>query len=397
MGKHLNHKIKYNYVMRYQKNEKLINLALEMREKGYSQAKPKSLSVLILQWNQKYLQQGINGLKIKTGKRRKPGQGRPRKKQKIDYEKLPKDELVKIIKIQEDIIEIFKDELEKHTRPRFRYKIVKYISDNYGLAIKKACNLVYISKSGYYKWLKNPKSTDNYNQEILEIISSEFKNFKEIYGAYRLWLNLTSNNVLSISLKTFKRYYRFLGLKAKIRVPKKPREYKNTVLKKNFVRKSFNGTLSRKTIFTDVTQFRVKQKWVYISATIDSSNNELLDIRWSNFNNLDLVYKNVEASIKKVGSKMFLHSDNAMSYQSLKFYEMVIKYKAIQSFSKPGNSLENRPVEYFFSILKQEYLNQNPGIKLENLTNILENIKYHYNFIRKQGCLRWKSPARCRA
>ena len=56
-----------------------------------------------------------------------------------------------------------------------------------------------------------------------------------------------------------------------------------------------------------------------------------------------------------------------------------------------GISLDNRPIEYFFSILKQEYLYDGVYSHEKTLIKILESI-YDYNNKRFQSYLENKTP-----
>ena len=69
-----------------------------------------------------------------------------------------------------------------------------------------------------------------------------------------------------------------------------------------------------------------------------------------------LIKNNISEAVKKVGKKYFIHFDNAAFYKNNNTKKLIAKTNGIRSYSQPGNSLDNRPIEYFFSILKQEYL-----------------------------------------
>ncbi len=56
-----------------------------------------------------------------------------------------------------------------------------------------------------------------------------------------------------------------------------------------------------------------------------------------------------------------------------------------------GVSLDNRPVEYFFSILKQEYLFDGT-FDFKTTKKLIDKSISHYNNIRFQGCLNNQSP-----
>ena len=95
---------------------------------------------------------------------------------------------------------------------------------------------------------------------------------------------------------------------------------------------------------------------------------------------------------------LIIHSDRDNQYNSIKYKNMLKKYNVIQSTSRLGNSLDNRPAEYFFSIIKSECYKLIPWEKkLEN--NIVKSFdKYikFYNEERRQTTLDNQSPIQFR-
>ena len=62
--------------------------------------------------------------------------------------------------------------------------------------------------------------------------------------------------------------------------------------------------------------------------------------------------------------------------------------------SPKGNSLANRPAEYFFSILKREYIypyKESINSK-KNLIKVINDYKNWYHYGRIQRCLQNKTP-----
>ena len=51
-----------------------------------------------------------------------------------------------------------------------------------------------------------------------------------------------------------------------------------------------------------------------------------------------------------------IHSDHGACYTSSVFTEMLKKHHLTQSMSRVGNALDNRVVEFWFSILKTELI-----------------------------------------
>lgn len=90
-----------------------------------------------------------------------------------------------------------------------------------------------------------------------------------------------------------------------------------------------------------------------------------------------------------------MHSDHGIQYTSNWFTELISNSSATQSMSRIGNSLDNRPAEYFFSIIKEELIRLNDIDKLEfdEIKIMISNFIMYYNKDRVQSCLDWLTPA----
>ncbi|WP_027121462.1 integrase core domain-containing protein, partial [Mycoplasma leonicaptivi] len=79
---------------------------------------------------------------------------------------------------------------------------------------------------------------------------------------------------------------------------------------------------------------------------------------------------------------------------SQEYKKLVDKINGKISMSRVGNSLDNREVEYFFSILKTEclYLNKIKEMTFKELKSLIESFIVKYNNERFQSNLNWKTP-----
>ena len=65
--------------------------------------------------------------------------------------------------------------------------------------------------------------------------------------------------------------------------------------------------------------------------------------------------ENINRTLAVCKNKPIIHSDHGFQYTSLDYTNLVNLNKFTPSMSRVGNSLDNRPAEYFFSIFKQEF------------------------------------------
>ena len=76
------------------------------------------------------------------------------------------------------------------------------------------------------------------------------------------------------------------------------------------------------------------------------------------------------------------------------FINLISNSKAVQSMSRIGNSLDNRPAEYFFSIIKEELirLNNIDELDFNEIKILISNFMNYYNKERIQSSLGWLTP-----
>ena len=181
-----------------------------------------------------------------------------------------------------------------------------------------------------------------------------------------------------------------------IRKARKIPEVKNTTVKMdNLVKKDYNNLLHLLEILaTDVTYilapYDAIENNVYLSVLISHKTKEILGWKLSMCNDTKLIIDSFDA-IKNKPVKAIVHFDYCTCYSSELFKEKINELNWIQSMSRVGNSLDNRVVEYWFSILKSELIyklniKQMSFKKLEQ--TIAEYIDY-YNNVRIQEKLNW--------
>jgi len=150
---------------------------------------------------------------------------------------------------------------------------------------------------------------------------------------------------------------------------------------------------------TDVTEFNVLGKKLYLSPVLDLYNQEIVTYDLSERPDFKNVMNMLTKAVKKKSKStaLLMHSDQGWQYQ-MKQYQSVLKDNGIQqSMSRKGNCLDNAVMENFFGTLKAElfYLNKYESIK-QLKKEISEYIKY-YNYERIKLNLNGMSPVQYRA
>ncbi|WP_233341716.1 IS3 family transposase [Mycoplasmopsis bovirhinis] len=186
-----------------------------------------------------------------------------------------------------------------------------------------------------------------------EIIFQSFVENKERYGRRRLAKYILQEYNIQINPRTLGNYMRKLNLKTFVRQKRKTKESKNTSVKvPDLVKRDYNS--SNDNIYaTDVTYIPapkdIKQNHIYLSAIIDYKT-KFVTYELSLKNDTKLILNNISNTNFK--NYFILHSDHGSVYSSLEYTKKIESLKGKISMSRIGNSLDNREIEYFFSILK---------------------------------------------
>ncbi len=150
-----------------------------------------------------------------------------------------------------------------------------------------------------------------------------------------------------------------LGLICHVRM-KKYRSYKGEVGKiaPNLLQRNFHSDKSNQKCVTDVTEFSLFGKKLYLSPNLNLCSSDLVSYTISERPVLNMVTSMLNKAFETIpdGSDLILHSDQGWQYQH-KQYQQMLKDKGIrQSMSHKGNCLDNAVFENFFGLLKSELL-----------------------------------------
>ena len=259
-------------------------------------------------------------------------------------------------------------------------------------------NQTNMARSSYYYYEKRSQLIDKYNG-VKELIKQIYNQNKGRYGYRRITLELSNRGVL-INHKTVLQLMRVLGLKSLIRI-KKYKSYKGELGKAtpNILARNFKAAQPNQKWATDVTEFNVSGKKLYLSPIIDLFNAEIVSYELSERPNFNQVIAMLKKSFKKLPDQfnLILHSDQGWQYQ-MKQYQRLLKEKGIkQSMSRKGNCLDNAIIENFFGTLKSELFYLKKYNSVDQLKNeIIDYISY-YNNDRIKLNLKGMSPIKYRA
>lgn len=266
----------------------------------------------------------------------------------------------------------------------------------YDLAVLLSC--LKMARSSFYYYAKQCGIADKY-LETKAAIQNLYHKHKGRLGYRRITLLLHQHGQI-INHKTVLRLMQILKLKSIIRV-KKYKSYKGDQGKiaPNLLNRAFKAEKPNQKWATDVTEFNVSGKKLYLSPVIDLYNQEIVSYELSESPSFKSVMAMLDKAFKKVNSpqSLLLHSDQGWQYQ-MKQYQHLLQEKGItQSMSRKGNCLDNAVVENFFGIVKSELFYLKKYDSIFQLKKEIKDYITYYNNDRIKLNLNGMSPIQYRA
>ena len=235
---------------------------------------------------------------------------------------------------------------------------------------------------------------DKYAAEKAEITAIYHEN-RGRYGYRRITSELRKRN-LPLNHKTVQRLMKELGLVCRVRM-RKYRSYRGEVGKiaPNLLKRDFYAEKPNQKWVTDVTEFHLFGKKLYLSPILDLCSRDLVSYTISDRPVMSMVTSMLDKAFEKIpdGTELILHSDQGWQYQQ-KLYQRMLREKGIrQSMSRKGNCLDNAVIENFFGLLKTELLYLQEFESMEHFRQELIEYLDYYNNRRIKAKLKDLPPA----
>ncbi|KXP84794.1 integrase, partial [Escherichia coli] len=186
-----------------------------------------------------------------------------------------------------------------------------------------------IPRSTFYYHLKALSKPDKY-ADVKKRISEIYHENRGRYGYRRVTLSLHREGK-QINHKAVQRLMGTLSLKAAIKV-KRYRSYRGEVgqTAPNVLQRDFKATRPNEKWVTDVTEFAVNGRKLYLSPVIDLFNNEVISYSLSERPVMNMVENMLDQAFKKLNphEHPVLHSDQGWQYR-MRRYQNILKEHGI--------------------------------------------------------------------
>jgi transposase InsO family protein len=254
-----------------------------------------------------------------------------------------------------------------------------------------------VSLSGFYSWLKRPQSQRAQDDEVLtEKITVFHCGSRFTYGSPRIHKDLQAAGH-KVGRKRVARLMRSAGIRGKTK-----RKFKTTTTSKhqrpkaeNLVKQNFDAADPNALWASDITYISTAEGWLYLAVTLDLFSRKVIGWAFSNRLTDDLTLAALEMATQQRPTPAHLlhHSDQGVQYASSGFRAALHANGICQSMSGKGNCYDNAVVESFFATLKiEEVENADYQTRQQAKTSIFSYLEGFYNTRRRHSSLDYLSP-----
>ncbi len=266
--------------------------------------------------------------------------------------------------------------------------------------MRRLCAYLHLSRSAYYRWLKNPESySERQNREIAEII-------KEIHEAHpdmgyrRIRDELDRHYGVDVNDKRVLRICRKEHIQSTIKWKPKGCTKSNkdpAHIAKNYLNRDFHADAPNQKWLTDVTEFKyyigIKVHKIYLSAILDLYDRRIVAYKIGDHNDNPLVMNTFDEAVQSEPEvHPLFHSDRGFQYTSKQFCARLKKHHMKQSMSRVAHCIDNGPMEGFWGILKREIYYGKRFSEKGTLIATIESYINYYNTERIQRGLHLMTP-----
>lgn len=277
-----------------------------------------------------------------------------------------------------------------------KYEFIKTYRSTF--TVKKMCQTLNVSRSGYYNFLGRSQSNRAIETEVLiQKIQSIYDESRQTYGSPRIAEALKDYGI-SCSRPRTARLMQRAGIKAKT-----PKKYTVTTDSKhsypvspNLLNQRFYTESINQIWVGDITYIKTWEGWLYLTIILDLYNRKI--VGWSMSNRLTANTTTIPALNHAVQQccplpGLIFHSDRGSQYACDDYRKRLKECGFKQSMSGKGNCYDNAVAESFFHTLKTELVyHETYKTRDQAKSSLFEYIEVFYNRFRKHSALGYKSP-----
>jgi putative transposase len=264
--------------------------------------------------------------------------------------------------------------------------------------LEVSCQVLEVSRSGYYAWLRRPVSARaSHREEMAKKIARVHEQNRKVYGSPRICEALRAQGE-SVCENTVADIMKERQIRAKTKrkfVPKTTDSRHSQPIADNVLDRQFDAELPNQKWAVDITYIPTDQGWLYLAGVIDLCSRKIVGWSMADHMRVELVSDALKMAIarRRPGEDLLHHSDRGVQYASEDYMHLLQSHDMRISMSGKGDCWDNAVMESFWATLKNELVNhEHYAMHEEARASIFEYIEVFYNRKRLHSSLGYVSP-----
>jgi transposase InsO family protein len=270
-----------------------------------------------------------------------------------------------------------------------------------GFAAAPVCDLLEVSRSGFYVWRsKQDSQREVRDQELVPVIQEVFWRHRRRYGARRIAVELSSRGI-ACGVARVARLLKTQGLKAIQPKSFQPRTtesrhslgYNANLLACRPAPAEINEVWVADFTYIPLATRTSKGRFGYLALLMDLFSRRIVGWEYRSSMDEELVLGALRRAIqeRQPGTGLIHHSDRGGQYAGQRYRAMLRRSGMRQSMSAAGNCYDNAFMESCFGTAKTELEFVDYASDFESRRELSSYIRY-YNIERRHSALGYVSP-----
>jgi putative transposase len=225
--------------------------------------------------------------------------------------------------------------------------------------IQLLCELLSVSRSGYYGWAQNrPTERQREDAQLADQIVQSHQENRKVYGAPRIVEELRAKAV-RISKRRCARLMKARGIRGRKKHRRRPRTTDSRHAHPpapNLLREAAKPTGPNQAWMTDITYIDTGEGWLFLAAILDVWSKRVIGWAGGPTLHVSLVLAALRHAQRnrQIPPGLLHHSDQGVQYACGEYRQALAAAGAVCSMSRRGNCYDNAAMESFWSTLKTE-------------------------------------------
>jgi putative transposase len=274
-----------------------------------------------------------------------------------------------------------------------KYRFIEEHRETY--KVRNMCEVLKVSRSGYYAWkIRQPSTRQEDNEDLLGHIREVHTQSRRLYGSP--WIAAELNKqVLRCGKNRVARIMKDHSIWAEV----KKRRFRRTTDSLHPYALAANLLLDQRQTegvwASDITFVPTSEGWLYVAVVMNVKSRKIIGLCMSDKLSQELASAALRDAVGRQSPSEGLihHSDRGRQYASYAYQELLREYGMTPSMSRSGNCYDNAYVESFFGTLKTELVHgERYRSRLEARLSVFDYVEVFYNRQRSHSALGYRSP-----